>query len=397
MSRVIILITASFVCAAFTYARSPDDAAALPKAKGNVVTVSDVEALYRAVASLESNTTIVLRKGTYQLHRPIHLSKPDLRNIAIRGETGSFDDVIIRGAGMNNKDVYHGVLAEGVERLLIADLTIGWVGYHPIALHASCRGVRVYHCRLVDAGEQFIKASSDRKGGGADDGVVEYCVLEYTKNGPPNGYTNGVDVHGGKNWIIRHNLFRNIRTPTGAQYKHVPAVLMWNGAKNTICEANTFVNCDRAIAFGLVRRAAFLDHEGGIIRNNFIYVSEGEVPHVDTGIFVASPRTKVLHNTILLNGGYANAIETRWASTTGVQVLNNLTDARILARNGAQMSPRGNVVDADPKAFKRASIGDLHIESGIAATTQALSDCPLDWDGQERNSTQTTVGADEPR
>lgn len=396
MLRVITLTVASLAVAALAHARSPHDALKLPRATGKTVTVSDVEALYRAVASLESNTTIVLRKGTYELHRPIHLSQEGLRNIAIRGDTGNFQDVIVRGAGMNNKDIYHGVLAEGVERLLLADMTIGWVGYHPIALNGSCRAVHVYHCRLVDAGEQFIKASSDGERGGVDDGVVEYCVLEYTKNGPANGYTNGVDVHGGKKWIIRHNLFRNIRTPAGAKYKHVPAVLMWNGAKHTVCEANTFVNCDRAIAFGLVRRDGFLDHEGGIIRNNFIFVGKGEVPHADTGIFVASPRTKVLHNTIVLSGSYANAIETRWESTANVQVFNNLTDADILARSGAKMLKRGNILRANLKAFEDTSTGDLHITPDVVVDVKSLRDCPLDWDGQSRNSPQTTAGADEP-
>lgn len=79
------------------------------------------------------------------------------------------------------------------------------------------------------------------KSGGAgtvDDGVVEYCVFEYTVTGPADGYTNGVDVHAGKNWIIRFNLFRNITSPVNAYLG--PAILMWRGAENTTCEANTF-------------------------------------------------------------------------------------------------------------------------------------------------------------
>jgi len=395
MLRYFTLFATWLVFAASLFGRSPNAAPALPEAKGNVVTVSDVEALYRAVSSIESNTTIVLRKGTYQLHRPIHFDRNGLKNVSLRGETGRFEDVVIRGAGMNNKAVYHGVLAVGVDGLVIADVTIGWVGYHPIALHPNCRAVHVYHCRLIDAGEQFIKASSDGKGGGVDEGIVEYCILEYTKNGPPNGYTNGVDVHGGKNWIIRHNLFRNIRSLRGAEYKYAPAVLMWNGAKNTICEANTFVNCNRAIAFGLVQRNGFHDHEGGVVRNNFIYVAKGEVPNVDAGIFVASPRTKVLHNTILLNGGYANAIETRWKATTDVQVYNNLTDGMIVARNGARMSTKGNVTHGTSALFTSPSAGNLHLTGQTRFRVNSHRDSPLDWDGEQRGQSQTTVGADE--
>lgn len=54
---------------------------------------------------------------------------------------------------------------------------------------------------------------------GADNGRVGYSVIEYTA-GPPKtdhgggiGYTNGIDVHTGKNWVIRNNLIRGFHTP----------------------------------------------------------------------------------------------------------------------------------------------------------------------------------------
>ena len=397
--RPLIPLSILFAVSNNIFARPPQDAPALPRPKGKVVRVSNVEEIYRAVSRLQSGTTILLRKGTYRLHRPIHIApKTRLKNIAIRGATGRFQDVVVKGAGMNNKAVWHGVLASNVDGLLIADLTLGWVGYHPIALQPNNRNVHVYHCRLVDAGEQFVKASSNGKGGGADNGIVEYCVIEYSKNGPPNGYTNGVDVHGGKNWIIRHNVLRNIRTPAGAKYKAVPAVLMWNGAKHTVCEANTFVNCDRAIAFGLLRkRKAFHDHEGGIIRNNFIFVGKGAVRHVDTGIFVASPGTKVLHNTVLLNGGYPNAIEVRWITSKSADVYNNLTDARIVARDKARMTALGNVANATAAMFKAAKNGDLHLARNVRIrSVKPHPNCAVDWDGTNRSNSQVTVGADDP-
>lgn len=196
---------------------------------------------------------------------------------------------------------------------------------------------------------------------------------------------------------MRHNLFRNIRTPHGAQYKAVPAVLMWNGAKDTICEANTFVNCDRAIAFGLVERDGFLDHEGGVIRNNFIYAEHEQVRHLDTGILVASPGCKVLHNTILLGGGYPNAIEVRWPTTTRVEVHNNLTDAAIVARDGAHMTLAGNSTEATPRMFQSPRTGDLHLSPGVSVPRIELhAECPTDWDAAKPRARRTTVGADEP-
>ena len=63
-----------------------------------------------------------------------------------------------------------------------------------------------------------------------NNGVVEYTIMEYTHGAPTSdhgggiGYTNGVDVHGGKNWVIRNNLFKNFHTPDSADF-------LWNVAQ----------------------------------------------------------------------------------------------------------------------------------------------------------------------
>lgn len=60
----------------------------------------------------------------------------------------------------------------------------------------------------------------------------------------------------------RRSRFRrcrhNITAPTGRLAG--PSILMWRGSPDTIVERNTFVNCQREIAFG--------HHSGGVIRNN---------------------------------------------------------------------------------------------------------------------------------
>src|SRR5262249_29339820 len=139
---------------------------------------------------------------------------------------------------------------------------------------AGAGGVHLYHDRFFDTGEQIIK-SNPVNGVGADDCTVEYCVIEYT-NGPSTvdhgggtGYTNGVDVHTGSGWQIRNNLFRNFHPPDTAADLWNPVVLMWNHSQDTVVEGNTFIDCDRAVAFGLVDQATGFDHQGGVIRNNF--------------------------------------------------------------------------------------------------------------------------------
>lgn len=77
--------------------------------------------------------------------------------------------------------------------------------------------------------------------------------MEHT-NGTPShteveGYTNGIDVHCGQNWVIRNNLFINLHTPDFAKYLWIPVILMRRGAGNALIENNIFVSYDRAIAY----------------------------------------------------------------------------------------------------------------------------------------------------
>ena len=123
---------------------------------------------------------------------------------------------------------------------------------------------------------------------------------------------------------------------------------MWNASTETIVDGNTFINCQREIALGLIERTPD-DHTGGIVRNNFIY---RDASRATSAIRVAdSPGTQVLHNTMLVSGTYANAIEYRFANTTGVFIANNLLDGAIAARDGATGS-----VERQPHVGRRRAV-----------------------------------------
>ncbi len=228
----------------------------LPDPTGVVVRVTTAQELDQAVTNLGEDTTILLAPGRYSLISTLWILK---QNVTIRGETNDPDDVVLNGRGMENPDfgaVPHGIWCNA-PNLKVQNLTIRDVYFHPIQLAGTADNLQVYNVRLIDAGEQFIKVSPLGFGDGADNGVVEYTVMEYT-HGPPiqdhgggTGYTNGVDVHAGRDWVIRNNLFKNFHTPDWTQHLWAPAVLMWNGAAGTITEGNTFINVDRAIAYGL--------------------------------------------------------------------------------------------------------------------------------------------------
>jgi hypothetical protein len=390
------LLTALFAAPQPVSARLPSQAPALPLPSGLVVKVSTEAQLQSAVRSLASNSTIVLAPGTYRLSNTV-LINGSFSNVGIRGATSAPDDVVLIGKGMSNAsygNVPHGIWVGGnVRGVTIANLTVRDVYYHPIIFNAGTQAPHVFNVRLIDAGQQFIKANPDGTGGGVDNGIVEYSVFEYTKTAKDD-YTNGVDVHAGRNWIVRHNLFRSIRAPAGQLAG--PAVLIWNGSSGTTVEGNTFLNCQREIALGLIERTPY-DHSGGVVRNNFIYRDASVAGDAAIGVF-DSPDTIVAHNSILVSGGYPSPIEYRFAGSVGVAVVNNLLDGAILARDGASGSTSGNFTTARPALFRDPPSGDLHLRPTAVAvigkgSTFVIAD---DWDGEGRvTGAASDIGADE--
>ena len=370
---------------------------ALALAVVSVVNVSTVAQLQSAVTSIASDTTVVIAPGTYNLSAPLYINGR-FTNVGIRGETGNRDDVVLVGKGMsspNDGGVPFGIWVGGdVRGVTIADLTIRDVYSHPIILNAGTHAPVIRNVRLVNAGQQFIKANPDGAGGGVDGGIVENSVLEYTTTSRDD-YTNGVDVHTGTNWIVRRNLFRNIRAPQGLLAG--PAILMWNGTANSLVEGNTFVDCQREISLGLIERATS-DHTGGIVRNNFIYRRPGLAG--DAAILVAdSPNTQVLHNSILISGTYSNAIEYRFPNASAIRIANNVTDAQIVGRDGATGSVSGNYTSASAALFVDPAAGDLHLKATSAVLRDQIAtpipEAGQDWDGQFRPAGATDIGADE--
>lgn len=395
MLRVLIALAGLF--APMLCAKDFNTAPTLANPSGTtVVSVSTVSALQNAVANLQSNQVIEIADGTYTLTQSLFVNygtAVTLTNIGIRSASRNPAACIIQGNGMSSTTgtIPHGIHLSRVNGCLVADLTIRNVYYHAIQLAGDgCVNTRFYNLRLCDTGEQFIKGSATGYGLGADSGIVEYCELKYTTQG--TDYTNGVDIHGGEGWIIRHNRFEKVNLIPGGIG---PAVLMWNGSSNTVVEGNTFINCECAIALGLVDRAApQTDHSGGVVRNNFIWRGSGSITGIDSpdcSILVwDSPNTKVYHNTILQNGSYASGIEYRF-STSGAIIRFNLMDCTVLDRGGGTSgnTVSNNVGNAQAGWFVNATGGtNLRLSASApasvldAATT--IADVSDDYDGNAR-------------
>ena len=286
-----------------------------------------------------------------------------------------------------------GISVSGTVRgITIANLTIRDVYNHSVLLNSGTQAPHLYNLHLLNAGRQFVKAGSE--GGGVHDGRIEHSTIEYT-TASALASLSGIEVMAGRGWALRKNVFRNLKAPSGLLAG--PAILMWHGSRDTVAEGNTFINCQREIGFGAEQRRT-PDHIGGIIRNNFIY--RESALSGDVAIQVAdSPNTAVVHNTILANGTASSPIEYRFATTTGVDIRNNLLDGPIMGRDGASGSVESNYTRATPDMFANAAAGDLHLVASAGVVidgVQPLPNAETDWDGQSRpHGRASDYGADE--
>lgn len=355
MSRVLALLLASWALAALS---APASAAAtsncgpLPPPAGNVVRVSTVAQLQNAINNLTGHTTLLIADGLYELTNTLNLRA--VNNVTLRSASGDRNAVVLRGKGMSNSNygnVPHVIAIYDADDVTIADLTLRDAYFHLVQVHgeAGPQRPRFRNLRLVDAGEQFIKGSTNGAQSPrqySDGGVVECSLFEYTDRARSD-YTNAVDVLAGADWVIRDNVFRNIRAPVGQLAG--PAILMWRNSLDTIVERNLFSECDRAIALGLSApdgnaRAGntTYDHQGGVVRNNFIYRAGSG----DVGITVNYARNyAIYHNTVILNGTFPWAIEYRFAASNGA-IAYNLADGPIRQRDGASGTLTGNLTSA---------------------------------------------------
>jgi hypothetical protein len=329
----------------------------------HVRTEQEFRAAINDVNTRGGNATILVANGVYRIASSASFPYITGSKVILRSLSGKRDSVILEGGGMRDVQpaTENGLLIAG-DHVTIADLTIRNVGNHGIQV--SGHGLLVHNVRIQDTYQQMLKGATDRAV--IDSGIVQCCLFEYTAGRGPNYYIGGIDVHKGRNWIVRDNVFGHIQSPGGAIAEH--AVHFWNNSENSTVERNLIRNCDRGIGFGLGNSA----HLGGIIRNNFI-VHDGGGVFPDVGIGLEnSPGTKVYNNTIFIT--YPNAIEYRFASTGNVSIVNNLCNQAIRARDGANASLSHNLTNARQDWFVAPATGDLRLASALPVVVDAGGD-----------------------
>jgi hypothetical protein len=338
-----------------------------------VVPVSSVAGLRSALAGAVPGTTLLLADGTYDLAGGLDLNV-NVPGITIRSASGERDGVVIEGGGNN--------VAVLADDCTVADVTLRNPAHHNVQVHGEL-GVlraRIYNCRLVDAGQQFVKVSTGPGASGlfGDDGLVACSLIEYTTHAPSN-YTNGVDVLAGNGWVIRDNVLRRIRGPDGPSG---PAILFWRNCTGTVVTRNLLIDCWRGIALGLgppddlSRGGAgvLYDHQHGLVENNVIVALEEDADAPIENNYALGSR--ILHNTIYTAGSVVPwSIEYRFPGTTAV-IKNNLANRPVANRSPGEATAveEGNVTDARRSWFLDLEAGGFHLEEGSPAIDRGVLD-----------------------
>ncbi len=359
---------------------------AMAAATPTTITVGTEPELQNAVATANGaggSTTILLGDGTYTLTGMLNITAP---NVTIAGKSGSRDRVVIQGDAMSADATIKILVRAAASNFQIRDLTLQKSGWHLLQVvgEANADGAIVHNVVFRDAYQQLLKVSIDPNNMSVtgDNGLVEDSLFEYSAGIGPEYYIGGIDVHGGKSWVVRGNTFRSIISPsqTVAEF----AIHFWNTSAGALVEKNVIVNCDRAIGFGLDVRG----NTGGIIRNNMIYHAANDGQFADTAIYIeSSPGTQIYNNSIYMENAYPHSIEYRGATTTGVLVVNNLANKPVAARDGATGTAGSNIETAAPGWFVNPTQGDLHLSGAnttMVDTGRAVSGLTDDFDGTSR-------------
>lgn len=326
---------------------------------GDVVEVSTVSELETAVNSGTSGTTILVADGTYNLDG-VYL-RFDVPNVTLRSASGDREAVVLDGNYVTTEIVQ--IVASDVT---VADLTLREAYYHPIHVMSSesgdTTGILIYNVHIVDPGEQAIKMNP-YTGENAlyfpDEGAIACSHIELTDAGRlhirNNCYTGGVDAHQARDWVIRDNLIEGFWCKSGLS-EH--GIHLWRSCRDTLVERNELQNNARGIGFGLVTDGSgvrtypddpcpgaggsYVDHYGGIIRNNVVFANRSELfasyYGFDCGICLWNVcGAQAVHNTVASTQAPFSSIEWRF-DNTDVEIVNNLVSHNLRDRGARSLA-----------------------------------------------------------
>jgi hypothetical protein len=417
-----LVSSAQFVCCAETLpARSGpsthDACSPLAQPAGRVVRVGNVSQLQQALLAARPDTTIALLDGTYLMDGLCLVI--NVAHLSIRSDSGNKDAVILDGEYKSSE-----IIQINASNVTIANLTLRRATDHLIHVMPSMASdtshVLIYNVHGADSGEQAVKINPTNDRFRTDDGEIACSHLELTDAGRSqvrdNCYTGGIDAHRSSGWVVRDNLIEGFWCRSGIS-EH--AVHFWGNSGGTVVERNVLANNARGVGFGMTdggnadpvqKRCpdapGYVDHFGGIIRNNFIFANSKEMfdseSGFDNGISLwQACRPKVMHNTVYSANPSRTYSSIEWRfPLTHAEIVNNLVNVKMLEREGARALKSGNTDNADATWFLDAGKGDLHLSPAgrrQMKRVQATADVPGDIDGDACAASGLCYpGADKP-
>lgn len=350
---------------------APGSAPPMDLVRGEVRRVKDVgelEAALNAANRAHAPSTILLEDGTYILDTmALQVTQAGM---VLRSASGDREAVVIRGRDEGPNAAVRNIFLVSVKDVVIADLTLGYCRYHGIQVRGEApydvSGLLVHNCRLVNCNEQFIKGSSaDDDPVGATDGCVEGCVFEFTSGWAYQYYTGGIDIHKGVNWVVRDNVFRNIRVRAGQPNIAEHAIHFWKRCptrpQNVVVERNWIINCDRGIGFGLTDQAGGFQGGASVIRNNMVF-NDGTGPHTDVGIGLEHASGVHVDNNTVVIQKYWGPMDYRFAGSSNLVFRNNLVNRPIQRRDDAPAAKLANNLErVEGGWFQGSATGNLRL------------------------------------
>ncbi|MHC4084733.1 MAG: GDSL-type esterase/lipase family protein [Planctomycetota bacterium] len=373
----------------------------LPRPVGQIIKVSSVQELIRAVDEVKPGGTILLADGHYLMPRYIEI-KTD--NVTLRGASGHRERVVIDGARSSHGEL---VGVRGCSGVTIADLTIQNIQYNGFKINSETdvQKLTIYNCIIHNIWQRGVKGvkvpKENREAIRPKNCSVQYCLfyndrpkrLSDDPHDIANGnYIGGIDVMYAKNWEISDNVFVNIR---GRTREGRGAIFMWFDSQDCVIERNIIIDCDAGICLGNPHRAdgIKIHCQRCVVRNNFITrATEGGIVPVYTR------DCKILNNTIHESDSRLGRLIRIVFDNDGLVVANNLlSGSKIRNESDSKITFVSNLEKELTAAFVNPSQGNLHLT--IRATdainrAEQLSDVTGDIDGEARED-KPDIGADE--
>jgi hypothetical protein len=371
----------------------------------NTVQVSTAQELASAINNAEAGQTILLEDGTYDVgdYEPLRMRS---NSVSLRGMSGAPTLAVLRGRGFGSSSRGEEMITLEASDITIADLTISEVRGNGLKIQTGGNdNLLVHNVHFIDICERSIKGPFVDY---SYNGTVRYCLFEQKTpitEAIPNlqfdgDYIAGMDMMTIDGWHIHDNTFKNIRGMNGGARG---AIFIWVSSRNVITERNTFIGCDRSIAYGNPFQNsdppynAVFHVQNGIIRNNFIVRGSG------IGMEICwSEGIKIYHNTMYSTDPTYSRTVFLYENFEGNEIKNNIIFGRFNINSGSSPDTSNNIWmsnsgDENTDWFVNPADADLHLTDQAAEAIDAgipLDSVSLDWDGAPRSG-PPDIGADE--